>query len=126
MAWCLPDEASEYADKVLAALESLSAIVPPLWRFEVGNTLLVNERRLRVSPLETADFIGRLRLLPISADSAQTGMERLVSIGREAGASAYDAAYLELAQRRNLPLATLDRRLQAGAARVRIELFEPI
>ena len=89
-------------------------VVPSLWWFEVRNTLVVNERRKRITESATVSFLRELARLPIRVDRVPVEVEvlRLVRAHR---LSVYDAAYLELARREGLPLATLDRDLARAA-----------
>jgi predicted nucleic acid-binding protein len=94
--------------------------VPGLWSLEIANGLVTGERRGRIRPAESAAFVALLEELPIVADGA-TGARALhetMNLAREHGLTAYDAAYLELAMRLGLPLATGDRSLAAAAERV--------
>jgi len=126
MAWALPDEQSDYADRVLLRLADEAALVPLMWQFEVANTLLVNERRNRIQVAETSEFLLNLRQLAIVRDDAvPPTIESLTELGRRAQTSAYDALYLEVAVRRRLPLATMDKRLRAGAQQLGVTLFDP-
>ena len=125
MTWAFPDETSAYAEDVLGYLNRAATIVPRIWPFEVVNSLLVGERRRRITKELTAEFLQRLTGLAISVDNTAPDMERLVLIGRQYGTSGYDAAYLELASRQGVPLATLDDGLQRAAQRMGVELFDP-
>lgn len=113
--WLFEDEDHPHASDALARVRKDEARVPSLWWFEVRNMLLVNERRARVSETDTAAFLGALSRLAISID--RTPGEEVLGLARRHRLTVYDAAYLELARREGLPLATLDRDL-AGAARV--------
>jgi predicted nucleic acid-binding protein len=106
-AWALSDE--DYPDAELAqeSLRSDSAIAPSLWWFEVRNTLIQNERRSRISTAETAAFLAALVRLPITIEFG-TEEEALLRLARAHRLTVYDAAYLELANRKGFPLATLD------------------
>ena len=110
--WGLSDEAHPTADLAHQRLGSDPALVPALWWYEVRNTFVVNERRGRVKPAETAAFLLILSRLPIHPGGAPEE-QRLLSLARTHRLTIYDAAYLELAQREGIPLATLD----AGLAR---------
>jgi predicted nucleic acid-binding protein len=125
MAWAIPDERSEYAERVLRFLGTSAAAVPQVWRFEVANTLLVSERRARMTEDDTADFLEGLRLLPISIETMESALERLVVLGRAHRTSGYDAAYLDLAFRRELPLATTDELMRNAAEHMGIGFFDP-
>jgi predicted nucleic acid-binding protein len=125
IAWCFPDEQDEYSQSVLSALASSWAVVPDLWHLEVANTLLVGERRKRSTQANTVTWLGFLVSLPIAVDE-ETRLHAFgptLSLAREHNLSAYDAAYLELAIRRGLPLATLDDKLKTAAQTVGVPLF---
>jgi len=112
--WCFPDESSPVAAAAFDELGRAGAIVPSLWWFEVRNVLVVNERRGRIDPPGSAAFLADLDMLPISFDR-QSDSTTVLALAREHRLTVYDAAYLELAHRREAPLATLDRRLAAAA-----------
>jgi predicted nucleic acid-binding protein len=117
LAWCFRDEKAPYPDAVLDALAAHEAVVPAVWPYEVANALLVGERRKRSTGADTSAWLQFLRQLPVTVDEVPVtrAWERLLELARTHGLSAYDAAYLELALRLSVPLATLDRRLQAAA-----------
>ncbi len=110
------------ADAALERLTSVAAVVPALWWFEVRNLLVANERRGRIDPVGTANFLGDLAKLPITADR-DPDSSNLLTLAREHGLTVYDAAYLELALRLALPLATLDRALAATATAAGVALL---
>lgn len=118
MAWCFEDEAGEYTDAVLHRLAHEEAIVPSLWPLEVVNVLLVGERRMRLSQADTTRFLTLLAALPITIDeeTPYRAFNEALSLGRDYSLSSYDAAYLELAMRLGLPLATQDDRLRRAAS----------
>ncbi|AFZ31107.1 PilT domain-containing protein [Gloeocapsa sp. PCC 7428] len=115
MSWCLIDETNSYADAVLNSFntDGVEALTPQLWSLEVANVLLVAERRGRITQAQTTRVITLLQALPIVIDlqTAQRAMGDTLALGRSLIISAYDAAYLELAMREGLPLATIDERL---------------
>lgn len=111
--WLLDDEDHPHAAEALDRIRTDQALVPSLWWFEVRNTLLVNERRGRLTESDTLTFLGALRRLAIAVDPALN--EDVLALGRRHRLTVYDAAYLELARRENLPLATLDQRLATAA-----------
>lgn len=125
MAWCFVDEADEYADSVLDMLASAEAVAPSIWALEVANVLLVGERRKRLKEADSARFIELLRELHITADNetADHALREILSIGREQGLSSYDAAYLELAMRHGLALATRDDALRRAAKKFGVRLI---
>ena len=116
-AWCFADEASPAAWAVLERLQAAVAHVPALWVWETGNVLVQAERRGRISPAAIRTFLGLLESLPISIDQPTTtsAWHDTLALARSHRLTTYDAAYLELALRRSLPLASRDRALQAAA-----------
>ncbi|MGI9302103.1 MAG: type II toxin-antitoxin system VapC family toxin [Gammaproteobacteria bacterium] len=117
-AWLFEDETSALAEAVLEQLgDGWAARVPPVWVLEVCNVLLVGERRGRLTKARSTVFWETLRALPIAVDerASMATAPAVVALGREHQLSAYDAAYLELAVREAVPVATLDQRLAAAA-----------
>jgi len=118
MAWSFPDERDP--ESIAAGRHVLSghAIVPALWRWEVQNVLVNAERRGRVSPCAITEILRRLESMPIAIDSSAPapnfGAE--LQLARRFALSVYDAAYLELATRRGLRLATKDIALRSAAS----------
>ncbi|AGA28315.1 putative nucleic acid-binding protein, contains PIN domain [Singulisphaera acidiphila DSM 18658] len=125
MAWFFADESSEYADDVARQLPDQMAYVPSNWPLEVANTLIMGERRKRSTQTQAARLIKNLAALPITVDEESNlhAWNSTLSLAREQNLTAYDAAYLELAMRRGLPLATLDDKLKAAATAVGVPLF---
>lgn len=125
LAWCFPDEASEYAERVLVALEGYRILVPAVWGLEIANALLVGERSKRLRPPEIRRFAMLLESLPLVQDMQPVGelLHCILPVGREYNLSSYDAAYLELALRHAVPLATFDSRLQRAARKAGMEIF---
>lgn len=110
MRWFFQSATHPFADSVLARLDTDMAIVPVLWRYEVSAVLAKSQRNGTVTPFRVAEFIQTLKTLNISLDPASanyilTDVHRLAISHR---LTSYDAAYLELAIRMDLPLATLD------------------
>lgn len=126
LSWCFEDEASPAADAVLRGFSHGSAVVPGLFALEVTNVLLGAERRGRITPAESARFLRLLEALPIEVDAetpARATRDVLV-LARAEGLSSYDAAYLELAVRHGVPLATRDAALAEAARRVGVDVVE--
>lgn len=117
------EERSEYVEQVEWRLIRESAVVPPIWWYEVRNFLVVSERRKRLKLEDSSEFLAILATYPIEIDP-QVQQDRALLSARSHGLSVYDAAYLELAQRRRLPLATLDRALEAAARAEGIQLLD--
>lgn len=122
LAMLLPDESSQAADAVAGLLERTHALVPAIWPLEVRNALLMALRGRRLAPREFDERVSLLDALPIEVDAGagREALSRAVEIARRHGLSAYDASYLELAQRHSVPLATLDGALRKACARSRI------
>jgi predicted nucleic acid-binding protein len=116
--WFLEDEAGrQYSLGVLASLSTKRAVVPMLWFYEVGNGLLMAYRRKRITFNQIDGFLTRLKALPIeAAQQALTEVFELPTIAQKHSLTNYDAAYLALAMKLNLPLATTDADLRRAAA----------
>lgn len=125
LAWCFPDEASNYADGVLVALEGHAILVPAVWGLEIANAVLTGERRKRLRQPEIRRFTTLLDSLSLvqDAQSVSEHVSNVLPLAREYNLSAYDAAYLELSIRHGTPLATLDGKLQKAAQKAGIEIF---
>jgi predicted nucleic acid-binding protein len=125
LAWCFPDETSDYADGVLVALEGKTILVPAVWSLEITNAVLVGERRKRLNQPDVQQFTTLLESLSPVQDSqpAANHVNQVLPIARTYGLSAYDAAYLELSIRHTAPLATLDDKLQRAAKQAGIQIF---
>lgn len=117
LAWCFEDESSAYSEAVLDALESAEVFVPALWAMEIANTLMLAARRKRIDAKELERRIAFFDQLPIAVDyvAPQAVFGSLRALAAEHGLTIYDAAYLELALRLDVPLATLDSKLRAAA-----------
>ncbi|GAB4197805.1 MAG: type II toxin-antitoxin system VapC family toxin [Coleofasciculaceae cyanobacterium] len=124
ISWCLVDENDDYANAILAIMPDSEAFVPLIWSLEVANTLLVAERRNRMTTEQSELAITLLQSLLIHVDEAThtNALSTTLVLGRQEGLAAYDAAYLELALRLRLPIATLDTRLAEAATRCGVEL----
>jgi len=126
MSWCFRDESNDYADIVLDNLQKSTAVVPPVWPLEVANVLLVAERRKRLSEADTIRFVTLLNQLPITVEEGQSEkmMLEILALAREHKLSSYDASYLDLAMRKGLSIATLDRGLRAAAKKTKVQIFK--
>jgi predicted nucleic acid-binding protein len=127
VAWFFEDETDAYAEAVQDSLATASAVVPALWPLEVGNALLVGERRRRTTEAKVTTFLTLLQALPIAVDDETTtrAWQETLQLARAQNLSLYDATYLELALRRGLPLASLDSKLKAAAAAVGVAEYRP-
>jgi predicted nucleic acid-binding protein len=125
MSWCFEDEISSYAEAVLDSLENATAIVPSIWSLEIGNVLLVAERKNRLSAAAADRLIDLLAELPIipEPEPPERMLREIFTLARKHQLSTYDASYLDLAIRRRIPLATLDERLRTAAAQIDVRLY---
>jgi predicted nucleic acid-binding protein len=125
LAWCFPDETSDYADGVLVALEGRTMLVPAVWSLEIANAVLVGERRKRLNQPEIKQFTTLLESLSLVEDTRPVAItvNVVLPLARTYRLTAYDAAYLELSIRSSAPLATLDDKLQKAAKRAGIKIF---
>jgi predicted nucleic acid-binding protein len=125
LTWCFEDQTTPYGEAVLDRFLESGAVVPGIWTLEIANALVVGERRRRLSEAQTIRFIGLLGELPIEVEESDldTAFGPVLAIARAHRLSAYDAAYLELAARRGLPLATLDSALVEAAPAVGVPLL---
>lgn len=123
MAWCFEDEGTDETEAVLDLLGDDVAVVPSLWCLEVANVLLVAERRGRMSEAQAARFLDLLGRLPIRPDTDVVDTNVVLAAGRRHHLSAYDAAYLVLAERLAAPLATLDSKLAAACRAAGVPLL---
>jgi len=126
-AWFFEDEDSPLAEHVLSSLAMDEAVVPSVWPVEMANVLAIAERTERVTTAKTEEFLARLADLPIALDyrGADRAFTSVLGLARLYGLTAYDAAYLELALREGLPLATDDRPLCNAAAKAGVTLVSP-
>lgn len=120
LAWCFKDELTEAATRLLEELRSSVAAVPLLWSIEVANVLALAESRKRITFAESAQLIALLGTLEIDVDRETSALAftRILDLAREERLTAYDAAYLELAMRLGVPLASKDGDLCDAAERV--------
>jgi predicted nucleic acid-binding protein len=121
IAWAL-NESDRLAAPTWERMKSDHAFVPTLWWFALGNALVVNERRGQITEQQTARFLCRVERLAITIDGAPDESS-VLSLARRHRLDVYDAAYLELASRNALPLATLDAMLAAAARSEGVPLF---
>ncbi len=123
LAWLLPDEANTRADAIRVAVEDgADAWVPAHWWLEIANGLLMAERRGRITPEQVARALSLVNSLPLEEDeqTAERIPAQTLTLARKHGLTIYDAAYLELAQRRGASLATFDAQLLVAAAKEKI------
>ena len=125
LAWCFEDEQTAPIMALLDRVAEAGAVAPQLWPYEVLNGLFMAERRRRLDRVRRRQLAELLRGLPIEIDAETAGQAWNASsaIAEKFRLTSYDAAYLELAQRRGLPLATLDQELRRASAEVGVDLL---
>lgn len=124
LAWYFEDEVSAYADRVLDLVVDGGGIVPSIWPLEVANALAIGERRRRLSSAKVASAVDALQDLAVELHEVPIwqALGPVLDLARTHKLSAYDAAYLELAIREGLPLATQDDDMRAAARSAGIPL----
>ena len=125
LSWLLPDETNEAADSLIDQVVLQPALAPVLWLLETNNALLVVRRAGRIDEAVHERLRSSLTVLPVEFDAilSHATMEKTALLAERHGLSIYDAVYLELAARRSLPLATLDRALANAARAERIAVL---
>lgn len=119
LSWCFEDEATPWTDSLLDRLRNGDQIlVPAHWPTEVSNGLLMAVRRKRIQPDRPALFWDELAILPVEVELAllPDQAKAVLALGQQHGLTVYDAADLELAKRKGLPLATQDSALLKAAS----------
>ena len=120
--WALADESSSVADIAANRMKTENALVPPLWWYEVRNLLIVNERRQRMTVDDSAHYLELLSSFPIQIYPVEDEL-MVFRFAREYRLSFYDAAYLAVAQRNRIPLATIDKDLRNAALAAGVPLL---
>lgn len=126
LSWCFEDEATETTKKLLESLEKQTAYVPELWLLEVGNILVLAERRKRITYARISEYLTLIQALNIQIDTEtrNRGFHEIFSLAYAEKLTTYDAAYLDLAMRQGLPLATKDEALHHAAKRLGVEIIK--
>jgi predicted nucleic acid-binding protein len=114
--WFLKDQANDYTRRIAHRARREELVVPALWETEFANVMTVLARRRMLPRHQVATILGQAERLNLQVDREAVSPRKLFGLTERHAVSAYDAAYLELAERRGLPLATRDASL-AGAAR---------
>ncbi len=125
LAWCFEEEKTPYTEWVLDRMaEGAGAVVPAIWPLEILNVLLIAEKHKRLTALQANVFLEQLKKFSVTIDAPPLTLmfDRIISEARRWNLTAYDAAYLELALRRGLPLATLDEHLKKAAKSLGVPL----
>ena len=125
LAWLFEDERSPAADSVLRRVTESGAVAPSLWRLEVANALQMAVKRKRITAAFRDASIADLQALEVNidADTDRHAWTTTLQLAERCRLTLYDAAYLELASRLGLPLATLDEDLRAASAALDVTLL---
>jgi predicted nucleic acid-binding protein len=124
-AWCFPDERTDYTNAVLRAIAApLEALAPRLWAYEVRNAVLIGLRRKRITHADALEFLASIEALPIGMIDP-VSIDGVFSLADRLALTVYDAAYLDLAIREGLRLASLDGALCKAALNSGVALFQP-
>lgn len=123
LAWVMPDEASAGRGS-LGLLRGDQGFVPAIWPLETANGVMVAHKRGRLDDAELADALTTLSSLPVVIDEVggPLAWTRLFELAKATGLTVYDASYVELAMRLNLPLMTLDKAMSAAAVRLSVKV----
>jgi len=125
LSWYFEDERTAAGDALMRRVARDGALVPLLWRYEVANGFLVAIRRKRIEAAYRDASLAELKLLPVTVDRGDDGSAwtSTLNLADRFGLTVYDAVYLELAHRRGLSLATVDRALGIAARSLNIEVL---
>ncbi len=118
--WLFEDEATPASDGLLDRLGEEAAAAPAIWPLELGNVLVMAERHGRLSAAKIAEFVALVQDLPVAIDeeTPRRALDEVLALARSERLTTYDAAYLELAMRLGVPLATKDTALQRAAEKL--------
>jgi len=123
LTWIFADEGTDETEALLDRVRDDGGVVPALWEYEVGNALLVAVRRGRLEQPAARQALTLLRAVNLQVDRSPVDLTRVVGLAATHDLSVYDAAYLDLALSRGLPLATLDDRLARAATAVGVAVL---
>lgn len=124
MSWCLNEDTAQASTKILKAITKNEIIVPSLWAYEVANTLAVAVRKKLINVADAHRLINDIQLLPLEFDNPTIeNMSDIFNIANQHHLSAYDAAYVELALRENMPLASFDKDMIKISKKLGIKSF---
>lgn len=113
--WFIENQASAYGDAVARQLQEERAAVPAVWELELANVMRKACLRQRMTAQHAQAVLAQIVSLPIDVDRHGAPPAELLALALRFGLSSYDAAYLELALRLQLPLATVDASLRDAA-----------
>jgi len=122
--WYLSDQATAYSESIALRLEGAKALVPSLWQLELANVLKTACTRGKLSLDSARQILDALSQLPIEIDASPApGQRQMFELAMRYQLSSYDAAYLDLAMRHGLPLATQDQQLKKAALAAGVEVL---
>jgi len=127
-AWCFSDESNSYTEGVFQSVtKEGGAVAPALWPIELANALVVAERRKRITTEQREAFLKNLAGLEVEIQPLTTDQifHQGIELATTHGLSVYDATYLEITLRQQLPIATQDDELIRAAKEVGVSLFQP-
>ena len=122
--WYFQDE-DDVSGDLMRSLAEERIVVPSHWQGEVANGILIGERRGRAPADQVARLLYVIEPWEIEVDDegAHGAIERVLPLARAHRLTVYDAFYLELAERRGLPLATYDAPLARAASSVGVDVL---
>jgi predicted nucleic acid-binding protein len=125
MAWCFEDESTPFTDAIQDRLVDNTAFVPAIWPLEMANVLLVAERKKRIRKADSDRFIALVSALPIIVETTISVQifHDILPLARKYKLSSYDAAYLELAIHKKLPIASLDQAIVKTAKQAKVPVI---
>jgi predicted nucleic acid-binding protein len=125
LAWCFADEATPATRRLYERMKDESAAVPGLWFIEITNVLAISERKGRITSVKVNEFISLIDRfkLEIDTEAPERAFTHILPLCRAHQLTSYDAVYLDLAVRRQLPLATLDEPLRKAAKKLGVKLL---
>ena len=125
MSWCFEDRQTDFSEAVLAAIENEAApVAPPIWMYEVINVLSAAQKRKLMDQATATTFWNKVsKLVVVVENSDRNTAHEIMELSEKYHLTAYDAAYLELALREGLALATLDKELKKAANAAGVRLF---
>lgn len=125
LSWCFESETDDFTDAVLDSLVDHYAVTPAIFPLEMGNALVVAERRGNLDRASSVRFLNLLLQLPIEVEqeSPQRMFGEILLLAREHQLSTYDASYLDLSMRAGLPLASRDNALVQAAECCGVKVF---
>lgn len=125
MCWCFGDQADDFTWSVLERVRESSAVAPAIFPLELGNALVVAERRKKLTQGDAQQFLQLVQALPLRVEQElpQRQWGEILALARQYQLSTYDASYLDLAMRAGLALATSDAPLRAAAKSARVRLI---